>query len=381
MALVDAALVFTLLPDTKVMEREIGMYKGIPVIDAVAHAYNWLPENHANKHAQMLADDVFGFAHMTSKPGFRLSREGFLRDWTPEDVANVSFFESYADLVVSHVLPVRAFKDGFVGVEKNVEFTRRWPKRFVTYVGVDPMDGPRALEDLEEQVQAMPEAIGLKLYPNSWMGDEVNGWFMDDPEIAFPLFEHALKLGLKVVAIHKAVPLGPVPREHYGVTDIDRAAGAFPDLQFEIVHGGMAFLEETAWQLARFPNVWVNLEITSAMAVTRPAAFHEAMATLLLSPDAVNRIFWGSGSTGYHPRPLIEAFVDKFEFTPEFAEGRGLPLMDETNKRKILAENYARLAGIDLSQRLVEVKGDELDRGDRPPAAPYSTTPAAAFVE
>jgi len=29
---------------------------------------------------------------------------------------------------------------------------------------------------------------------------------------------------------------------------------AFPELNFEIVHGGMAFLEETAWQIARFPT-------------------------------------------------------------------------------------------------------------------------------
>src|SRR3546814_16175659 len=84
---------------------------------------------------------------------------------------------------------------------------------------------------------------------------------MDDPEVAFPLFERAQALGIKVIAIHKAVPLGPVPMEHYRVDDIDRALTAFPDLQFEIVHGGMAFLEETAWQPGRFPNLSFNPEV------------------------------------------------------------------------------------------------------------------------
>jgi hypothetical protein len=46
-------------------------------------------------------------------------------------------------------------------------------------------------------------------------------------------------------------------------SDIDAAAAAFPALQFEVVHGGFAFIEETAFQLARFANVWVNLETTS----------------------------------------------------------------------------------------------------------------------
>src|SRR3546814_1661439 len=68
--------------------------------------------------------------------------------------------------------------------------------------------------------------------------------------------------------------------EHYRVDDIDRALTAFPDLQFEIVHGGMAFLEETAWQLGRYPNVYVNLEVTSASAATRPAAFGHALGMM-----------------------------------------------------------------------------------------------------
>src|SRR3546814_5625415 len=75
----------------------------------------------------------------------------------------------------------------------------------------------------------------LPLYPNSWLGSEVRGWHMDDPEVAFPLFERAQALGIKVIAIHKAVPLGPVPMEHYRVDDIDRALTAFPDPPLENV--------------------------------------------------------------------------------------------------------------------------------------------------
>jgi hypothetical protein len=35
------------------------------------------------------------------------------------------------------------------------------------------------------------------------------------------------------------------------------------------------FIEETAFERARFPNVWVKLETTSNLAVTKPSAFEK----------------------------------------------------------------------------------------------------------
>jgi predicted TIM-barrel fold metal-dependent hydrolase len=199
---------------------------------------------------------------------------------------------------------------------------------------------------------------------------------MDDPEIAFPFFERAQQLGLKAVAIHKAVPLGPVPVEHYRVDDIDRAAMAFPGLNFEVVHGGMAFLEESAWQLGRFANVYVNLEITTSLIGRRPGTFERALATLLSvgGEAAVERILWGTGAIAFHPQPLLELFVREFEFSPELVE-EGIPQMTLARKRMILGENYARMVGIDLDRRLAATEGDDFAqrRGDELPA-PFSTT-------
>ena len=45
----------------------------------------------------------------------------------------------------------------------------------------------------------------------------------------------------------------------------------FPDLNFEIVHSGLAFVEETAHAIARSHNVYANLEIKPVDAPrTRP---------------------------------------------------------------------------------------------------------------
>jgi len=351
------------------------MIEDVPVVDAVIHAYNMDPSNYANRYAKPLCDLVCHSISALGTPGYVCRPELFYRDWPMEDVVNQVFLESQTDFAVYHVLPIGSFHDGLCAVAKAVEARERWPGRVLTYCGVDPMLGAAAIEEMERQVELL-DPVGLKLYPNSWVGNEVSGWKMDDPEIAFPLFERAQELGLKVVAVHKALPLGPVPMEHYKVDDIDRAAIAFPDLNFEIVHGGMAFLEETAWQLARFPNVYVNLEITSALAPNRPLAFMQAMAALVGpgGAGAFDRILWGTGAMAHHPQPALEAFWNRFDFPAELIEKAGLPAVTREVKRKILFDNFVRMSGIDLESRLSACRKDSFaERTAERRAPPLST--------
>jgi predicted TIM-barrel fold metal-dependent hydrolase len=359
------------------------MIDGIPVIDAVIHAYNMDRSNYVGAFADTICELVYGSVMANARPGLIPTKDAYLADWSIEETASMMFVEGDADIAVHHVLPIYAFRDGLCSLEKTLEAKERWPGRILTYAGVDPLMGQAALEELDRQVEALAP-LGLKLYPNSWVTDDVTGWKMDDPEVAFPVFEHAQKRGLKVVAIHKAVPLGPVPMEHYRVDDIDRAAQAFPDLNFEIVHGGMAFLEETAWQIARFPNVWVNLEITASLLGKRPRAFQHALASLMsVAGDyALNRICWGTGAMAFHPQVFLEAFARGFAFDQEVLETYGLSQITEVGKRKVLAENYAAMVGLDLPQALAATADDEFARrrGDGEPAPAFSTTHAAGHV-
>jgi uncharacterized protein len=202
---------------------------------------------------------------------------------------------------------------------------------------------------------------------------------MDDPEVAFPVFDRAQKLGLKVVAIHKAVPLGPVPMDAYRMDDIDRAAMAFPKLNFEVVHGGMAFLEETAWQLARFPNVFINLEVTSAYVATRPNAFDRAFSALMsiAGRSVLDRVVWGTGAIAFHPQPLLESFVREFQFSDETMACTGVAQLTAADKRRILFDNFSLMSGIDLGAMLAATAGDEFEvsrrTGRLPPFSTYRT--------
>ncbi|GAA4728439.1 hypothetical protein GCM10023350_09420 [Nocardioides endophyticus] len=357
------------------------MIDGLPVIDAVIHPYNLLESNKVTPDADVLGRLVYAGLQATAPAGYVPTPEAYFTDWTIEDTAGMVFAESNTDIGIMHVLPIYAFKDGLCSFEKALEAQSRWPDRIATYCAVDPMKGESELEEMERQVEAL-NPLGLKLYPNSWAGSEIRGWMMDDPEIAFPFFERAQQLGLKVVAIHKAVPLGPVPMEHYKMDDIDRAAIAFPDLNFEVVHGGMAFLEESAWQLARFDNVYINLEITTSLLNRRPSAFREAMATLMMhgGAHALDKICWGTGAMANHPQPPLERFVRDFQFTQEQIDG-GVPEMNDVTRGKVLAGNYAEMTGLDLERRLKAIENDEFaqqtEGGVMPP---YSTTHAAGHV-
>lgn len=360
------------------------MLDGIPVIDAIVHPYNLSKANEKTPHAGYITKMLSGANHKALGPGYSLPREVWERDWPIEDVAMMSFVESHADLAAYHVLPIGAFYDGICGIDKAVEAKERWPERFLFYAGVDPMKGQEAFDELDEQYERLGGPSGLKLYPNSWVGDQMLGWKMDDPEIAFPIFEKAQSLGIKVIAIHKALPLGPVELEYYEMDDIDRAAMAFPDLQFEVVHGGMAFLEESAWQMARFDNVWINLESTVTMLTTKPRSFEQAFATLAgRGGKAYDRMMWGTGCMVTHPRPHLEKFVREFEISEDRQQGWGVPPLTLEAKRKILAENYVAMHGIDLHAWLQSTVGDEIDKlrtslGETP--SPYSQTSVAEFV-
>lgn len=358
------------------------MLDGIPIIDAVVHPYNIDPSNSKNEYARLLSVATMSDAVYKSPPGYRLTLEQYMRDWGIEEVATMSFLESYADLATYHVLPIKAYHDGVCSLDKGMEAKERWPDRFIFYAGVDPLEGAAALDEFDRQVEALGAVSGLKLYPNSWVGSEINGWFMDDPEVAFPLFEHARKRGVRTVAIHKALPLGPVEMAHYQVSDIDRAAMAFPDINFEVVHGGMAFVEETAWQITRFPNVYVNLEATATMVTSRPRAFHAAMSQILGSPKLRTKVSWGTGCMVTHPRPHLEKFVREFVFDDELADQPGFEQITVQEKRQILAENYARMHGFDLQERLARIRGDSFDQILAPTAPrldPYSTTKSAGL--
>jgi predicted TIM-barrel fold metal-dependent hydrolase len=338
------------------------------IIDAVAHPYNHTAENFADEASAAVISDLSYQIGGTGSPQakYDMPHDVYLTDWSPEDVANVLFRETATDIAVMHTLPLFCYKDGFCSVEKSAEAVRRWPNRFRAYAAVDPLrDDPIA--ELDRQVELL-HPTGVKVYPTSWSGTTVSQWKMNDPKAAFPIYERALEHGIKAVAVHKAVPLGPVVAEDaFNPGDLEGAAGAFPDLAFEIVHGGIAFSEETGWLLARFPNIHVNLEVSNIILERRPRTFSRMLVNLLQvrGMPMMDRLIWATGCMLAHPRATIDAFC-RYEIPEDLLQDAGLfgPLeqITDEHKRNVLAYNYARVHGIDVEATKQSIADDEFNR-------------------
>jgi uncharacterized protein len=359
------------------------------VIDAVTHAYNHTPENFADAvGAGAIAELAYILAMDPPDPKYGLPREVYLSDWQVEDVANMLFHESETHVAVMHPLAISAFKDGYVSVEKAAEAQERWPNRFIgSYACVDPLHGRGALEDLERQVELL-KPLGLKLYPTSWADGKPVSWQMDDPKLIYPLYEKAAELGLRHIAVHKAVPIGPIPvGSAYDPSDLENAATTFPEMTFEIVHGGLAFIEETAWLLARFGNIYINMEIQPIIVERRPRTFAEILLGIsrVGGAEMLKRCFWGSGTVLHHPRPGLEAFLD-FEFPQDMLDSAGLfapiPQITYEDKLDMLGRTFAKLHDIDIDACRKAIAGDEFSRAPgEEPKEPYSTISHADEIE
>ncbi|WP_157988083.1 amidohydrolase family protein [Jiangella endophytica] len=356
------------------------MYEDVFVLDSLVHALNWTEENWADRTACKASCDAAAFtAANHGHPAYDMPPELFLRDWTPEDSANLLFRESTTSVGVFNPQPLFVFKDGQTSVEKAVEAVTKYPSRFIgSYAAIDPLrDGWRT--HLAEQIAEL-RPLGIKVYPASWQEQGMRTWALNDPKVAFPLFEFALEHGIRHIAVHKALPIGPMEyRGAFGPADVEGAAAHFPEIDFEVVHGGMSFVEETAWLLAKFPNVYINLENMNIVVARRPRTFARLLLGLLhVGGNALyDRIQWGTGTFQFHPRRCIEAFLD-FEFPDDLLEDTGLyhPVEQITleRKRDILARNFARRHDLDLDRLRQGIAGDEFARlPGEPLPAPYST--------
>lgn len=359
--------------DVQLTDRTVGLLEAIEMLDleetfvydSVVHAYNFTPENYRNEqHAEPIREMIYmaSAAAVGSIPeGHFITRDAFMHNWSPQEVAEQLFYESDTDMATFQPLPLYAFEDGLCANENAAEVMEKWPDRFTTFATIDPLTDDWE-ESFEKQVEWF-DPVGLKLYPSSWTENDHTAWRMNDQDVAYPVFEKAKELGLDFVAVHKAVPFGPAPRDPYNPEDVDQPAENFPEIDFGIVHGGLSFTEETAWQLARFPNVHACLEAVGIQAAANPDVFGDILSELVKvgGPAAYDQMYWSSAAVAFHPQIQLEAIRD-FEYTDEQRKkghGGKIPQITDEDKRKILGQNYADLLGTDVDEAKSKIESDE----------------------
>jgi uncharacterized protein len=283
----------------------------------------------------------------TSRPSTQLTREEFFSDFPFEAIAGSLFVESPVDLAVIHALPNLGFcRDYVTDPRRAAAFRARYPDRFLWYATVDTPVTDAAIKQLEWQVREFG-ADGLKLYPAFFYDNSGEGWRLDGPDFATPLLTAARDLGIRNVAIHKALWLPPAPRDAFRIDDLDAPLEGFSDLNFHIVHAGAAFLDQTAELLRRHTNLYATLESVFAYIVVRPKAFAHVLGTLLRACGS-GQLMYGSGSNLSHPAPQLAAF-DGYQFPADLRSEFGFPEITDQDRRDIVGGNALRVHGLDAA--------------------------------
>jgi hypothetical protein len=261
------------------------------------------------------------------------------------DQGRMLFEQSPTDLAVAQVVPIfDGYKDWWAPVELQAEFVRAFPDRAFLCGGVDPRFAglDAALEHLEWQVRDLG-AVSLKFYN----GHVERSWRCDDREVAYPLYERAAELGIRVLQFHKGFPFGLENIEDVRPNDLQRPARDFPELDFVIHHLGVPYFEETVSIAARFPNVHLCLGANLAFTPIAPRQVQEQLGRLLAQVGADKLSYASEGFLAGPPRPYLDAIM-ALEIPEDLRTGYGWPQITHEDKRALLGANTARLLGIDL---------------------------------
>jgi uncharacterized protein len=326
------------------------------VFDGVAHVFNFEKKNAFGPAGEMFINHLYAF-HATLTPEGEpvMPAEEFLRQWTVDDIDEMVYGNSSTDMLCAMPLPLTdLFRDGLSPWEECAVLASRNPDRTMFWGSVNPLEGRRALDLMERQVGEFG-AKAFKFYNVRYDYGRPFPWRMDDPQVAFPVFEKAQELGVNLIGVHKGVPLGPQPIEATQTWDMDGAAANFPDINFVIFHVGLPFIDEVCWQLIRHPNLYASIAATINFVVRAPRQFAETLGKLLFWCGE-DKIIYGSEAPIWQPQWALEAFWN-FQLPQDLVEGYGYPQLTEQAKRKILGENLLRLHGLDVEETRARLRG------------------------
>lgn len=330
------------------------MKDGSVVFDAVVHMHDFRDEMLVNDDAHYLKAITHSDLAWHARNGQTVSYDAAKR---PPDVewANQMLFEaSSTDFAMVQTVPLFSlFKDGMTPAALAHELAASNPDRFVFCGGVDPLyQGVRgAIYEMERQVKEWG-AVSFKFYQAQNMR---HWWSADDREVAYPLFEKAQELGIKLIQFHKGLPLGRQRVETLRPNDIQLAAYDFPDLTFGLHHWGDPYVEETINIAARFPNIVLIMPLLFNQYFVQPRPMLHRLGSALLHVGE-DRLCYGTDAFLW---PNVELYIDlmnSLQMPEELQDQFGYPEITSETRRKILGANIAAALGLDLEARLERLR-------------------------
>ncbi len=281
-------------------------------------------------------------------------RDDYATRTSVEDMWDLVFVRSPTDMAMAQVVPVFDWYPEFwAPVDLQHAMAEAHPDRVLFCGGVDPsFKGlTYALEEMERQVVELG-AVSFKFY-NAHLTDP---WRCDDEALAYPMYEKALELGVRVVQFHKGIPFGTENLEWGRSIDLQAPCRDFPGMDFVMHHLAVPYFEETVAVAGRFPNLYLALSANLAFTPIAPRQVQWQLG-MLLQRVGVDKLIYGSeAALAGPPAPYLRAFLD-LRMPEDLRSGWGFPEITRSDHAKILGENFARVMGVDIEAKRAELTG------------------------
>jgi len=318
------------------------------IFDMVIHVHNRLDENFETPAGRLAQGFKYDYASMYKRgvEDVPPRDDYFTIPPSPRTVYDKVFHEgSQIDYAMAQVVPL--FELYAEAPELNIarvhELSQLDPERIVFCGGTDPkVRGlERALADIEYQITELG-ARSIKLYTGHSYG---LSWRMDDPELAYPLYEKMLEHGVDLVQVHKGDPQGMEPLEALRPGDVHQAALDFPQLNFIVHHLAFPFDDEAIDLGSRLPNVYLSMSTWINMINIAPVETAMRLGKLLLwcRPD---KVVYGSEVPLWQSSQRLLDLAWNFQIPEDLRRGWGFPEITDDDRRKMFGANMLRLLGM-----------------------------------
>jgi predicted TIM-barrel fold metal-dependent hydrolase len=221
----------------------------------------------------------------------------------------------------------------------------------------------RVIPNLPGDIARMPELLKTwKIAAWKTYTQFNEGWWLDDEKTGLPFLEAVRSSGLKLVCVHKGLPLPPMgdQLQFSRSDDVGRAAKRFKDITFIVYHsgyddtikegpfvpgsgkGGVDSLVQSLIDNGIAPNTNVYAELgTTWRTIMKDPDQTAHVLGKLIKYVGEDRVVWGTDSIWYgSPQDQIQA-LRTFQISDEFCEKYGYAKLTPQIKAKILGLNAA----------------------------------------
>jgi predicted TIM-barrel fold metal-dependent hydrolase len=237
---------------------------------------------------------------------------------------------------------------------------------------------PGEIEGMAEQ----KEKYGIAAWKTytQW-GPKGMGYWLDDPATGVPFIEKARSLGVKVICIHKGLPLFGLDHAHSTCRDIGVVAERYPDVAFIVYHSGYepkrkegpynpadadAGVDSLIKSLHDHgvppnANVYAELGSTWRLLMRDPDQAAHVLGKLFKHVGE-NNVLWGTDSIWYgSPQDQIQAFR-AFRIAEPLRERHGYPDLTPELRAKVFGLNALKPYGVPLERAQKKLASDRVAR-------------------